>query len=183
MATKYFTGNGDSGNTTVIGSGSIPKSSKLVYAIGDIDELNSYIGLASFYVVDEFLRGELKAIQNDLFMLGAELASTFNSSVHSAQKVDASRVKRLEEGIKIMGDRLPELKAFVIPGGSEAAAHLHVARAIARRAERSIVDASVEYPIGKEVISYANRLSSFLFVAALYVNKLEGIEETHPSYK
>jgi cob(I)alamin adenosyltransferase len=125
--------------------------------------------------------GELGMIQNDIFVLGANLASANEKRTDKARMKPTS-IERLEASIKALGEKMPELKRFVLPGGSVAAAHLHLARAMARRSERSVIAASAEYSVDGSVIAYLNRLSSYLFVAALYLNFKKGIEEQHPSY-
>lgn len=181
MPTVYYTGKGDKGTTNLIGAGSIPKDNPLFFAIGTIDELNSNIGIALFYIHNEKMRSMLEAIQNDLFIMGAELASSLTKD-GGIKKLDESKTKHLEADIEELGGSLPELKKFVLPNGCEGAVHLHVARSVARRAERELVVASKGYRISPDVLKYINRLSSFLFVAALYLNKLEGVDERHPNY-
>jgi cob(I)alamin adenosyltransferase len=182
---KFYTGNGDDGSTGLLGVTKIQKSNAIFSAIGDIDELNSSIGVARFYVHNEFVRKELTAIQNDLFSIGALMASVLSTSIPNKVIFDDEATKRLEAAIKEMSDRLPELKEFVLPGGCEGSVHLHMSRAIARRTERSLVAVSELYKgkIDQNLIKYANRLSSFLFVAALYINHEEGIDEMHPVYR
>lgn len=177
---KFYTGNGDKGITSMMNYGNVPKDDPILVAIGSVDELNSTIGIALFYIRNEKVRTELKNIQNDLFVLGADLACTFTEK--KAKSMGGDRVERLEKSIDDLSGVVGELKAFVLPGGSEGSVHLHLSRAVARRAEREIVSASRKYKINPEIIRYINRLSSYLFVAALYLNKIEGIEETHPTY-
>lgn len=182
MATRYYTGAGDGGETGVGGGARVAKSSALVEAIGNVDELNSYLGVCLFYIRDEAVRGALCGIQNELFIIGAGLASATGREGDKTA-LDSEAVARLEEQIRRLSSGLPELRQFVMPRGCEAAAHLHVARALARRAERRIVAAAAggDAP-DRRVIAYVNRLSSFLFVAALYLNRIEGTEEEHPTY-
>ncbi|MGC8776590.1 MAG: cob(I)yrinic acid a,c-diamide adenosyltransferase [Candidatus Micrarchaeia archaeon] len=177
---KFYTGNGDKGMTSLVSYGNVPKDDPLVTAIGSVDELNSSIGVALFYTHNERIRKELIEIQNDLFILGADLACSLTKNKTSSVKKE--QVERLEKNIGELGDFVGELKKFVLPGGCEGASHIQLSRAIARRAERDIVSAAKKYTINPEVIRYINRLSSYLFVAALYLNKLEGIEEHHPVY-
>jgi cob(I)alamin adenosyltransferase len=177
---KFYTGNGDKGITSLINYGNVPKDDPIVVAIGSVDELNSSIGIALFYTHNERVRRELLEIQNDLFILGADLASTLTKSKSAAVKEE--QTKRLEKSIEELGNVVGELKKFVLPGGSESSSHMHLSRSIARRAERDIVAASKKYKINEEIIRYINRLSTYLFVAALYINKIEGIEEQHPTY-
>lgn len=178
---NYYTGRGDSGDTGVLASSRLLKDDALIHAIGDVDELNSQLGVALFYTHDELVRRNLRLIQNDLFILGANLASIQEKKIDEAH-IKKELLERLEKELDVMGKALPELKQFVLPGGGEASVQLHVARSIARRAERSIVAASKRYSIDRNVLAYMNRLSSFLFVAALYLNFREGIEESHPTY-
>ncbi|MGC8587338.1 MAG: cob(I)yrinic acid a,c-diamide adenosyltransferase [Candidatus Micrarchaeia archaeon] len=182
---KFYTGNGDSGSTGLLGVANVQKSNPIVSAIGDIDELNSSIGMARFYVHNEFVRKELTAIQNDLFSIGAMMASALAVNIPNKVVFGEEATKRLEDAIAEMSSKLPELKEFVLPGGCEGSVHLHVSRAIARRAERSLVAAAEIYKgkIDANLIKYVNRLSSFLFAAALYLNNVEGIDEMHPVYR
>lgn len=181
MASTYYTGKGDKGDTGILAKERVSKSDVLIDAIGNVDELNSYMGIAIFYIHDNPLRKTLMGIQNELFVIGANLASVEEKKIAEA-RLDDGAIIRLEEQLKRLGERLPDLKQFVLPGGSEGAVHLHFARALARRAERRIVAASEKYPVDKRVIAYMNRLSSFLFVAALYLNYSEGMDEQHPTY-
>ncbi len=185
---RYYTGKGDDGTTRIISGDKILKDSKIINAIGDVDELNSSIGVAVFYVREEQIRNELKAVQNALFSIGAILASALNKT-QTQFKITDDDVKNLEESIERMNKNLPELTKFVLPGGAEASAHLHLSRSIARRAERSAISATREVDgkdgakIDQNVIRYLNRLSSFLFVSALYINKINGIDESNPVYR
>ena len=177
---KFYTGNGDKGTTSLMNYGNVPKDDPLLAAIGSVDELNSSIGIALFYIHDEKVRKELDNIQNDLFILGADLACTLTKN--KVKSFGPELVERLEKEIDDLAEVVGELKKFVLPRGGEGAVHLQFSRAIARRAERDIVSASRKYKVNSEIIRYINRLSSYLFVAALYLNKIEGIEESHPSY-
>ena len=177
----YYTGTGDKGETGTLSEKRVSKASGIIEAIGSIDELNSAVGISVCKVTDENLKKELESVQNSLFIIGASLASFSNPSVEKAQ-LNPDSVKILEKETNRMSTELPELKEFVLPGGSDAAASLHLARSIARRAERSLVKASEEYEVADVAKAYMNRLSSYLFVAALYVNYKSGTEEKHPTY-
>ncbi|MGI0141823.1 MAG: cob(I)yrinic acid a,c-diamide adenosyltransferase [Candidatus Micrarchaeales archaeon] len=179
--TKYYTGNGDSGKTSIMSGASLPKDDVLIDAIGDVDELNSAVGAALFYVRDDVLRKQLKLIQNELFSIGALLAAV-ESKEFSKAKIERKQIERLENEINTMGTKMPELTKFVLPDGSEESVHLHLARSVARRAERKVSGAAQKYKINTEVLAYLNRLSSFLFAAALYINHKNGIEESNPVY-
>ena len=177
----YYTGKGDNGYSGLLGKGRFAKSDTIFSAIGEVDELNSAIGVALYYTHDKMLRPRLKEIQNELFVIGANLASLQSGKIAKAKFSDAQTL-RLEADIDEMGRRMPELKKFVMPGGCEAAVHLHLARSIARRTERSVVAASNKHKVDEKVKGYLNRLSSYLFVAALYLNYTEGVKESHPTY-
>ena len=140
-------------------------------AIGDVDELNSLIGVAAQHAEGEALTA-LRAIQNDLFDLGADLATPgedFTSS-EMVLRVIAAQTQRLEAEIDAMNGKMAPLSSFILPGGTALAAHLHVARSVARRAERSMVSAAREASLNPEAQRYINRLSDWLFVAARHAN-------------
>ncbi len=181
MPTIYYTGKGDDGTTGILSDKRVGKDDVLIEAIGDLDELNSAIGVALSHVEDEQIKSHLKSIQNIIFVLGANLASTNEKKIDKAQ-IRRESIAELQEAIKQIGEKTPELKKFVLPGGSKAAAYLHLARAIARRSERSVIAASKIYKVDKEVVAYLNRLSSYLFAAALYMNHSKGVKESNPDY-
>lgn len=178
----YYTGSGDKGCTGTLGSARLKKSNEIIEAIGNVDELNSAIGVAITDISDKHISDMLMAVQNNLFIVGAELAASINKKRALKNRITDEKIKELENGIGELGSTLPKLKKFVLPGGSVGGAHLHLARAICRRAERSIVGAGSSSKVSDEVIKYVNRLSSFLFVAALHVNMKEGIDELSPVY-
>ncbi len=175
--TNYFTGGGDKGLTN-IATGRLRKDDPIIEAIGELDELNSSLGLALFYTHDDPTRKILREVQNELFTLGANLAT--------AKPVDKERYGKLivamEKEIKSMGSKMPELRKFVLPGGCEGAAHLHLSRAVARRCERRMVALAMDKGLDQVLASYMNRLSSLLFVAAIYLNHIEGVQEENPTY-
>ena len=179
---KYYTGRGDDGTTGILSGKRVSKADVLIEAIGNLDELNSAIGVALSHVDDDIVSSGLKFIQNDLFVLGANLASTNEDGKMKKVQIRQDALDRLEASIKVLSDKTPELKRFVLPGGSEASSHLHLARAIARRSERSVVAAGARYKVDKMAVAYLNRLSSYLFAAALYLNSKNEVEESHPSY-
>jgi cob(I)alamin adenosyltransferase len=149
-------------------------------AVGTLDELNSQIGVAVTYAVDEEVRRQLLAVQNDIFAIGSHIY--FRVSGKDTARFESRRREDLENFISKMSAEFPPLKSFVIPGGSQAAAFLHVARAVARRAERELAKLSGEVSFDPEILAYMNRLSSYLFVAALYSNHKSGIKEQSPKY-
>ena len=170
---RIYTRTGDDG-TTALGSGERrPKYDLRVSAYGTVDETNAAIGVARLHLaaVPELGR-MLGLIQNDLFDLGADLAVPQREGKAERLRVLSSQVERLERDIDRLNEKLSPLTSFILPGGTPAAAHLHVARTICRRAERIIVElaAKPEEPVSEAAIHYMNRLSDFLFVASRAVN-------------
>ena len=171
---KVYTRTGDTGQTSLVGGKRVSKSSIRVEAYGDIDELNSVIGLARARMQDQEIDQTLGVIQNDLFTLGADLASPAEIEV---PRIDESFVKTLEDYSDLYLAQLEPLKEFILPGGSEAGATLHLARTIARRAERRVVQLSESEEVNAQAIVYVNRLSDLLFIMARIVNHRSGILE------
>lgn len=168
-------GQGDKGETSLFGSKRVSKDDCRVMAYGDVDELNSYIGLIRASNEDEEIDSLLEKIQEDLFVLGSQLASvTENSRLPQLTK---NNVKFLEENIQKFEKDLPTLRRFILPAGVQTAALLHVARTVCRRVERSIVSLSKEKTLDENSIPYANRLSDLLFTLARWLNKKECKEE------
>jgi len=152
------------------------KDSARAAAIGDVDEANSAIGLALLHVGDEVQRRGLTAVQNELFDLGADLATPGEDFAPSqmALRIVQPQIGRLEAEVDAMNEALEPLRSFILPGGGEVAAHLHLARAIVRRAERSAVAASREVALNPLALIYLNRLSDWLFVFARLAAKESG---------
>ncbi len=171
---KIYTRTGDDGTSGLVDGSRLPKSSALFAAIGDVDELNSLIGAAVCVVGTEEIGRRLTVIQNDLFDLGADLATPAGPDGFApgdmALRIVPRQIDRLEGEIDAMNEQLAPLTSFILPGGSESAARLHVARSAARRAERSAVAAHAVQPLNPAAIAYLNRLSDWLFVAARAVN-------------
>lgn len=168
---KIYTKTGDDGTTGLVNGPRRLKSDLRVEAYGVIDETNAAIGVARLETInDETLDKMLERIQNDLFDLGADLATPQYVPDGHALRIVSQQVIRLEKEIDQLNNTLSPLTSFVLPGGSKASAYLHLARTIARRAERIIVALHHIETIGKEAIHYINRLSDFLFVAARYTN-------------
>ncbi len=174
---KIYTRTGDDGSSGLVDGSRLPKGDALFAAIGDVDELNSVIGVA-IVALDgvEPMTRRLTVIQNDLFDLGADLATPAGAGNdpfapgEMALRIIAEQVARLEGEIDDMNIALAPLTSFILPGGSAAAAHLHVARSVARRAERSAVTAGGQREINPSALAYLNRLSDWLFVAARVAN-------------
>ena len=172
--TKIYTRTGDQGTTGLVDGSRTEKHSARIDAIGKVDEANSAIGLAVCALEDEDHRAALTRIQNDLFDLGADLATPAEDGDFApkemALRVVASQAQWLEEQIDAFNEHLEPLNSFVLPGGSEAAARVHVARASVRAAERAMTQAASETPLNTQGLVYINRLSDFLFVMARVLN-------------
>jgi cob(I)alamin adenosyltransferase len=169
---RIYTRTGDDG-TTALGSGERrPKYDLRIAAYGTVDETNAAIGVARVHLKDAPLDAMLGMIQNDLFDLGADLAVPQREGKAERLRVLASQVERLERDIDSLNEKLAPLTSFVLPGGTPAAAYLHLARTICRRAERMMVElaARPEEPVSAAAIQYMNRLSDFLFVASRAAN-------------
>jgi len=178
--TRIYTKGGDKG-TTSLGTGKrVPKHDPRVAAYGTVDEANAAIGVARLHLPGNAAAQELEPmlarIQNDLFDLGADLCrpQAEGAEPDSGLRVLESQVERLEREIDAMNARLAPLNSFVLPGGTPAAAHLHVARTVVRRAEREMTALAGREPINPAAIRYVNRLSDHLFVAARFANDLGG---------
>ncbi len=145
-------------------------------AIGDVDEANSAIGVALLHVADERLRAMLSNIQNELFDLGADLATPGDdfAPTEMTLRIVQDQVDRLEREIDAMNAQLEPLRSFILPGGGAGAAHLHLARGVVRRAERAAVAAAAAVALNPLALAYINRLSDHLFVLARLVAKSEG---------
>lgn len=176
---KIYTKTGDKGETSLFGGKRVWKDDLRIEAYGSIDELNSIIGIAISEVKNEELIKELRGIQNELFVVGSDLATPIGSDSKKAvvPRVDESYSKRLEGIIDRFDGKLPELKQFILPGGLKGAAILHNARTVCRRAERNVVALSKIENIGTGIVQYLNRLSDLLFVLARFENFSNGIED------
>ena len=171
---KVYTRTGDKGETSLVGGARVSKSNVRVEAYGDADELNSLIGVARAHLSDPEIDEVLAVIQNDLFTLGADLASPSGIEV---PRIDQAFTKSLEEFSDRFLAQLDPLKEFVLPGGSQAGAALHLARTVARRTERRVVALSEIEEINPLAMVYLNRLSDLLFILARVVNRREGVPE------
>ena len=178
--TKIYTRTGDDGTTSLVGRQRVPKDSIRVNAYGAVDELNSHIGVAIASGADAELTRELQRIQNELFHLGSELATLEEDKrVMQLPHIEQKHIDALEALIDRMTEQLGALENFILPGGSLAAAQLHVARCVARRAERDAIALGRSEPIGAYVVKYLNRLSDALFVMARYENHVRGVEDVY----
>ncbi|MFN3777112.1 cob(I)yrinic acid a,c-diamide adenosyltransferase [Sphingomonas parapaucimobilis] len=166
--TKIYTRTGDEGTTGLVDGSRRSKAEPRMVAIGEVDEANSALGVA-LLSVEGPLAAQLTMIQNDLFDLGADLATP--GEIEGALRIVPEQVARLEAEIDAMNASLSPLTSFILPGGSAASAHLHLARAIARRAERAAVALAEQEAINPPALAYLNRLSDWLFVAARTMNQ------------
>lgn len=169
---KIVTKAGDGGKTRLATGEPVSKASARVAAYGAVDEANSAIGVARLHTgADAVLDPILDRVQNDLFDLGADLATPQSPDLKfEPLRIQESQTLRLEAEVEALNEKLSPLTSFILPGGTPAAAHLHLARAIARRAERAIVALADAEAISPEAVKFANRLSDLLFVAARYAN-------------
>ncbi|MGD0338994.1 MAG: cob(I)yrinic acid a,c-diamide adenosyltransferase [Bacteroidota bacterium] len=178
MATKIYTKTGDRGETSLFGGERVPKDTLRVEAIGTIDELNSLLGIIRSQELPEEIEEIIGKIQNDLFVIGADLAARYQKGKKpSVPRLKPRRTEVLEKYIDTMGEHLVELRSFILPEGVRPAAELHFARTVCRRAERLIVRLSRSEKITATIIPYMNRLSDLLFILARRVNDIKDHHE------
>lgn len=173
--TKIYTRTGDQGKTRLANGEEVPKDSLRVSAYGDVDELNSVIGIVLTHKPDPTVASILSSLQHALFDLGGELASAGMIS----GLITADMVGNLEQEIDSLNADLPVLEEFILPGGTAVASELHLARTVCRRAERSLISLSQTEPVAPEIIRYINRLSDLFFVMARFENQSNGIQEIY----
>ena len=168
--TRIYTKGGDKGETSLGDGARVPKQSVRVAAYGTVDEANSVIGLARLHTKGE-ADAMLARIQNDLFDLGADLCTPSDGPREAkALRIAEAEVERLEREIDAMNAELKPLDSFILPGGAAAAAYLHLARTVVRRAERLVAELAAREAVNPAAFRYANRLSDHLFVLARYLN-------------
>ncbi len=182
---KLYTRTGDDGTTGLIGGGRVPKDHSRVSAYGEIDELNAVLGWCGC-ALEEALVERIQHAQHRLFVIGAELATTpGNTARPSFVPIEDAEVERLERWIDESSDPVPPLRNFILPGGSEGGARLHVARSVCRRAEREVITLASLEEVRPVIIHYLNRLSDLLFAWARETNHTQSQPEipwepTHP---
>jgi cob(I)alamin adenosyltransferase len=178
---RIYTRTGDKGETGLVGGTRISKGSPRVEAYGNVDELNSVLGLARAFLKDKEIDLILEEVQRDLFVAGADLASS-GGATREVPRISKERVAEMEKTIDKFEGELVPLRAFILPGGGAAGSLLHYARTVARRAERRIVTLSKTEKVNEQVIPYMNRLSDLLFVVARVANHRENKAEIewHP---
>lgn len=170
---RIYTKFGDKGNTTLLGGAVVPKDDLHVKAYGSVDELNAFLGTVLAFSSEEPLTSSLSRIQNDLFIIGAELAS----KSARAKTISPIRITELEAEIDAIAEDLPPLKNFIIPGGSKTASLLHLARTVCRRAERNVVALSKKDKVNPDMVTYLNRVGDLLFMHARQTNYKKKVEE------
>ena len=174
---KIYTKKGDYGETALFGGAKTVKNDQRIHAYGTVDELNSAIGVALTEKLSDKGKSILNLIQNELFIVGSDLATPDPEKARIDQTGD-TQIEKLEGFIDELEEDLPPLKSFILPGGSRAGAALHYCRTVCRRAERETVALSQQDQINPKSIIYLNRLSDLLFVLARYENQKQGAEET-----
>ncbi len=178
--TKVYTKTGDKGLTSLVGGERVSKASLRVDSYGDVDELNAVLGIIRSQGVDEEINTLITKIQNDLFVMGADLASPMDIEV---PRVSAESIKNLERAIDQFLEELEPLKEFILPSGNTGGSYLHFARTVSRRAERKVVKLMDDEEIGENVLIYLNRLSDLLFVMARVENQRGNFIETFVDFK
>lgn len=175
---KIYTRTGDQGDTSLFAGGRVSKGSLRLHAYGTIDELNAVLGVALAAGIDEALSVSVRRVQADLFVVGADLATPLEANAGRIERVSPHMIDRLEGEIDAWEEELPPLRSFILPGGTSAAAILHQARTVCRRAERWIVMVMELETINAEVLRYVNRLSDWLFVLSRVANRRAGVHES-----
>jgi cob(I)alamin adenosyltransferase len=175
---KIYTKTGDTGKTSLFGGKRVSKDTLRIEAYGTVDELNSILGVCRSMNTATEVDAVFGEIQNDLFMLGADLATPVDTKNKNVKRISPPDVARLEQHIDAIQPKLTPLTSFILPGGNRTAAMVHVARTVCRRAERLAVRLKREEPIGEQDVVYLNRLSDLLFVVARWINALGNMPET-----
>src|SRR5687767_6911442 len=176
MSTKIYTKTGDDGTTGLFGGARLPKHHIRIEAYGTVDELNSFIGWLMTLVEDKKINELLQIIQSRLFTVGSNLASDPSKDMITPDLLDED-IQMIEKAIDEMQAALPELKHFILPGGSQAVSAAHLARTVCRRAERRCVELAFDSQVEPIIILYLNRLSDYFFVLARFIGFNQGIEE------
>ncbi|WP_373045817.1 cob(I)yrinic acid a,c-diamide adenosyltransferase [Vulgatibacter sp.] len=178
MTFRIYTKTGDKGETGLFGGGRVRKDDLRVEAYGEVDELNACLGAAESAITDAQVKAWIRRIQDELFVLGAELATPDAEAMRKMfVPVDQGEIAAMETIIDEIDAEVEPLKNFILPGGHPGAAHLHLARTVCRRAERRLVTFAGHTQVREQVIVYLNRLSDLLFMLARLVNHRAGIEE------
>jgi len=174
---KIYTKSGDDGSTGLFGGGRVRKSDARIECYGTVDELNASLGVAAV-AAPSTIAESLRRVQNELFVVGAHLATPEDSPhTRSLPLLDEAMIGRLEMEIDNAEAELEPLRQFILPGGAETAARLHLARTVCRRAERVLVEFALDRPVAPTIVTYMNRLSDWLFVMARLANKRAGVAD------
>jgi cob(I)alamin adenosyltransferase len=173
---RIYTRTGDKGETGLLGNLRVSKDSLRVTAYGEVDELNSVLGLVRALSQNTEINALLEGLQRDLFTMGADLASPAQEG-RNVQRITKDMIEKLENAIDTLQVKLPPLSFFILPGGGQTGALLHFSRCVARRAERSIVALNSKEGVNENIVPYINRLSDLLFVMARFANHDDGIRE------
>jgi cob(I)alamin adenosyltransferase len=182
LVLKIYTKTGDKGETGLYGGKRVRKDNLRVCAYGDVDETNAAIGIVRSYIGEgssgarellNYIDSSLETVQNKLFAVGATLAGSEDPNY----SIKDSDLEYLEKCIDHMDEQVQPIKAFILPYGTDLCARLHLARTVARRAERSLVALSAVEPVDANILAYSNRLSDFLFTLARYANKAQGVPD------
>ena len=175
---KVYTKTGDKGITSLIGGTRVKKSDIRINSYGTVDELNSFIGLLVTYIEEQETIDLLAEMQNVLFNIGCNLAMGDNFKKELKESVVTNKlIENVEKAIDRMQAAIPELKSFVIPGGSRSASIAHVCRTVCRRAERLIIALDETSEVDKNLLAYINRLSDYFFILSRYLNNIEKVAE------
>ncbi len=177
---RIYTRTGDDGTTGLIGNERVAKDSPVIEACGSLDEVNALLGLVRSGSLPDAVDAMLHRVQGDLFTVGAQVAAPANSGTPGLRIGDGA-IERMEREIDALEERLSPLRHFILPGGSPAAAAVHLARAVARRAERRCVPLVRSGRVEPEIVRYLNRLSDLLFVLARHLNQSQSVPEPSPA--
>jgi len=173
-----YTKTGDKGTTSLIGGTRVSKGDLRLDAYGTVDELSSHIGMIWSYNIDQHSKEVLQSTQNQLFVIGAYLATDSTvSDLRNRLTRDNTLIEQLENEMDVLENALPPLTNFVLPGGHPAVSACHIARTVCRRAERKVVEMSQQLEVDEWVITYLNRLSDYLFVLSRHLSNFFNIEE------
>lgn len=179
MSAKLYTKTGDKGQTSLLGGKKVPKSHPRIESYGNVDELNSFIGLLRDHKeVDARIGNQFYWVQEHLFTIGSLLATEKGFSGFELPKISEIEIKQLEVWIDKASDELPELKNFILPGGHEVVSLCHVCRTVCRRAERSIIALAAEEAVDEHIIRFMNRLSDYFFIMARKIAQVLKAPET-----
>ena len=174
---KVYTKTGDAGTTSLVGGKRVDKFCSRLESYGTIDELNAQVGFLLTYVTEPFDKECLISVQNNLFVIGAQLATEPDSPHKPLCIITPDDVTNLEQRIDQASEILPQWRVFTLPGGCRAAALAHICRTVCRRAERRILALNASEKVGPQLLAYVNRLSDYFYVLALRLNFLQGTEE------